>query len=224
MCKNTSMIVVVVTSVSTVCGLRAQGEMLPPSPNNSFSDEDQLLTIEVREQFLATFVDMFSNMDTYIIAPEENYQVDCDPEVDIFDKMAFLSDQPKDCLDFFLRFLDTQIFACFMDAHGFGHGLEHSGYSISHFKHLVSIRRESERVSIEVSGRWELDQPIRPECQLCLSHVALYTWVLQKRHILSCCACTYSVTSATVLHILSCCTCTYSTKGISGTQRCGIRV
>ena len=68
---------------------------LPPFPNNIDSAKERMFSRKVRELFLSTFVEMFANMDSYIITPEENYQEDCDPDQEVFDKLSFFSDQPK---------------------------------------------------------------------------------------------------------------------------------
>lgn len=123
---------------------------LPPFPNNIDSEAERLYNQKVRELFIATFAEMFADVDSYIITPEENYvQNDETDGPELFDYLSFVSDQPKEHLDFLLHFTQSQIFAGFMDAQGFGHGQMHGDMSLAYFKRLVG---NSVSTSMNTSG------------------------------------------------------------------------
>uniref|UniRef100_A0A8D3DER6 DENN domain containing 5A n=1 Tax=Scophthalmus maximus TaxID=52904 RepID=A0A8D3DER6_SCOMX len=85
-------------------------------------DEEELkmhqLNIHVREVFANRFTQMFADYEVFVIQPnqdKESWFTNRD-QMQNFDKASFLSDQPEPYLPFLSRFLETQMFASFIDS------------------------------------------------------------------------------------------------------------
>ncbi|XP_069479776.1 DENN domain-containing protein 5A isoform X4 [Ambystoma mexicanum] len=84
-------------------------------------DEEELkvyqLNIQIREVFANRFTQMFADYEVFVIQPsqdKESWFTNRD-QMQNFDKASFLSDQPEPYLPFLSRFLETQMFASFVD-------------------------------------------------------------------------------------------------------------
>lgn len=81
--------------------------------------EELRLNNAVREVFFNRFLHMFSSYDHFVIQPNqkdmEQWLASRDT-VHNFDKTTFLSEQPEPHLPFLSRFIETQMFACFVDS------------------------------------------------------------------------------------------------------------
>eukprot|EP00040_Diaphanoeca_grandis_P015882 m.81642 g.81642 ORF g.81642 m.81642 type:complete len:1362 (-) comp25439_c0_seq1:67-4152(-) len=113
--------------------------MPPPFATNDNTPEEQQFRKKVRDYFCQTFCYLFKNIDSYIIAPEERYQDESAPVDEVFDKLSFISDQPKENVEFLLRFTESQIFDMFLSAQGFSSGKEASGISLLYFKEQLAM-------------------------------------------------------------------------------------
>ncbi|XP_061739076.1 DENN domain-containing protein 5A isoform X5 [Nerophis ophidion] len=85
-------------------------------------DEEELkmhqFNIHVREVFANRFTQMFADYEVFVIQPsqdKESWFTNRD-QMQNFDKASFLSDQPEPYLPFLSRFLETQMFASFIDS------------------------------------------------------------------------------------------------------------
>ncbi|XP_028916365.1 DENN domain-containing protein 5A isoform X1 [Ornithorhynchus anatinus] len=84
-------------------------------------DEEELkiyqLNIQVREVFANRFTQMFADYEVFVIQPSQDKEswFTNREQMQNFDKASFLSDQPEPYLPFLSRFLETQMFASFVD-------------------------------------------------------------------------------------------------------------
>ncbi|KAM5137761.1 DENN domain-containing protein 5A isoform 2-T2 [Mantella aurantiaca] len=84
-------------------------------------DEGELrihqLNIHTREVFANRFTQMFADYDVFVIQPSQDKEswFNNREQMQNFDKASFLSDQPEPYLPFLSRFLETQMFASFID-------------------------------------------------------------------------------------------------------------
>ncbi|XP_073462099.1 LOW QUALITY PROTEIN: DENN domain-containing protein 5A [Aquarana catesbeiana] len=84
-------------------------------------DEEELrihqLNIHTREVFANRFTQMFADYDVFVIQPSQDKEswFNNREQMQNFDKASFLSDQPEPYLPFLSRFLETQMFASFID-------------------------------------------------------------------------------------------------------------
>lgn len=95
-----------------------------PSSNKDFKvqcDEEELriyqLNIQIREVFANRFTQMFADYEVFVIQPSQDKEswFTNREQMQNFDKASFLSDQPEPYLPFLSRFLETQMFASFID-------------------------------------------------------------------------------------------------------------
>ncbi|XP_069037983.1 DENN domain-containing protein 5A isoform X2 [Lepisosteus oculatus] len=75
------------------------------------------LNIRVREVFANRFTQMFADYEVFVIQPSQDKEswFSNREQMQNFDKASFLSDQPEPYLPFLSRFLETQMFASFID-------------------------------------------------------------------------------------------------------------
>ncbi|XP_057175581.1 DENN domain-containing protein 5A isoform X2 [Triplophysa rosa] len=76
------------------------------------------LNIRVREVFANRFTQMFADYEVFVIQPSQDKEswFSNRDQMQNFDKASFLSDQPEPYLPFLSRFLETQMFASFIDS------------------------------------------------------------------------------------------------------------
>ncbi|KAI1903900.1 hypothetical protein AGOR_G00000170 [Albula goreensis] len=85
-------------------------------------DEEELqmhrLNIHIREVFANRFTQMFADYEVFVIQPSQDKEAwfTNREQMQNFDKASFLSDQPEPYLPFLSRFLETQMFASFIDS------------------------------------------------------------------------------------------------------------
>ncbi|EMP38306.1 DENN domain-containing protein 5A [Chelonia mydas] len=75
------------------------------------------LNIQIREAFANRFTQMFADYEVFVIQPSQDKEswFTNREQMQNFDKASFLSDQPEPYLPFLSRFLETQMFASFID-------------------------------------------------------------------------------------------------------------
>ncbi|XP_060770286.1 DENN domain-containing protein 5B isoform X1 [Neoarius graeffei] len=75
------------------------------------------LNVQLREVFAARFVSMFADYEAFVIqnSPDLESWLSNREQMHNFDKASFLSDQPEPNLPFLCRFIETQMFATFID-------------------------------------------------------------------------------------------------------------
>ncbi|KAL7867576.1 hypothetical protein SRHO_G00089600 [Serrasalmus rhombeus] len=75
------------------------------------------LNVQLREVFAAAFATMFADYEAFVIqnSPDLEAWLTNREQMHNFDKASFLSDQPEPFLPFLSRFIETQMFATFID-------------------------------------------------------------------------------------------------------------
>ncbi|KAI8440327.1 hypothetical protein MSG28_001668 [Choristoneura fumiferana] len=96
--------------------------VMPAMKKRTLNDEEQYnedirFNIAVRETFLNRFVHMFLMYENFVIMPDQDRETWLSSRESMvnFDKASFLSDQPQRHRPFLSRFLETQMFATFID-------------------------------------------------------------------------------------------------------------
>ncbi|XP_068163131.1 DENN domain-containing protein 5B isoform X2 [Antennarius striatus] len=85
------------------------------------ADEEELITarlnVQLREVFASRFTTMFSDYEAFVIQgpPDLDSWLTSREQMHNFDKASFLSDQPEPYLPFLSHFIETQMFATFID-------------------------------------------------------------------------------------------------------------
>ncbi|XP_051546794.1 DENN domain-containing protein 5B isoform X3 [Myxocyprinus asiaticus] len=87
----------------------------------SLAEEEELqnakLNVQLREVFAARFATMFADYESFVIqnSPDLESWLTNREQMHNFDKASFLSDQPEPYLPFLSHFIETQMFATFID-------------------------------------------------------------------------------------------------------------
>ncbi|XP_059928297.1 DENN domain-containing protein 5A isoform X3 [Gadus macrocephalus] len=123
-------------------------------------DQEELLmhqiNIQVREVFANRFTQMFADYEVFVIQPsqdKESWFTNRD-QMQNFDKASFLSDQPEPYLPFLSRFLETQMFASFIDGKILCHDEEDKEHSLRVFDarvdkiRMLNVRTPTLRTSM----------------------------------------------------------------------------
>ncbi|XP_012590606.1 PREDICTED: DENN domain-containing protein 5B [Condylura cristata] len=78
---------------------------------------DHQLNVQLREVFANRFTQMFSDYEAFVIQTAQDLEswLTNREQMQNFDKASFLSDQPEPYLPFLSRFIETQMFATFID-------------------------------------------------------------------------------------------------------------
>ncbi|XP_040201685.1 DENN domain-containing protein 5B isoform X3 [Rana temporaria] len=78
---------------------------------------DYKLNVQIREVFANRFTQMFSDYEAFVIQAAHDMEswLTNREQMQNFDKASFLSDQPEPYLPFLSRFIETQMFATFID-------------------------------------------------------------------------------------------------------------
>uniref|UniRef100_A0A8C6X018 DENN/MADD domain containing 5B n=1 Tax=Neogobius melanostomus TaxID=47308 RepID=A0A8C6X018_9GOBI len=103
-------------SVARVDALRA-GTKSVSLEEKGLDRLDAMLNVRIREVFAARFISMFSDYEAFVIhsCPDLQTWLTARENMHNFDKASFLSDQPEPDLPFLSRFIETQMFASFVD-------------------------------------------------------------------------------------------------------------
>uniref|UniRef100_A0A8C5QS04 DENN domain containing 5A n=1 Tax=Leptobrachium leishanense TaxID=445787 RepID=A0A8C5QS04_9ANUR len=109
------------TGVSLEKVIEVREESCSKKDGKAQCDEQELrinqLNIQVREVFANRFTQMFADYEVFVIQPSQDKEswFTNREQMQNFDKASFLSDQPEPYLPFLSRFLETQMFASFID-------------------------------------------------------------------------------------------------------------
>ncbi|KAJ8006449.1 hypothetical protein DPEC_G00107380 [Dallia pectoralis] len=104
--------------VEALRGIRSGGEALG---GRTVVEEEELrnakLNVQLREVFASRFTTMFADYEAFVIqsAPDLESWLTNREQMHNFDKTSFLSDQPEPYLPFLSHFIETQMFATFID-------------------------------------------------------------------------------------------------------------
>ncbi|XP_049423011.1 DENN domain-containing protein 5B-like isoform X2 [Epinephelus fuscoguttatus] len=100
-------------------GVKAQGT--EGQGSRTAAEEEELrnakLNVQLREVFASRFTTMFADYEAFVIqsAPDLESWLTNREQMHNFDKASFLSDQPEPYLPFLSHFIETQMFATFID-------------------------------------------------------------------------------------------------------------
>ncbi|XP_051552921.1 DENN domain-containing protein 5A-like isoform X1 [Myxocyprinus asiaticus] len=148
------------------------------------------LNIRVREVFANRFTQMFSDYEVFVIQPSQDKEswFSNRDQMQNFDKASFLSDQPEPYLPFLSRFLETQMFASFIDSKILCHDDEDKEHTLRVFDsrvdkiRMLNIRTPTLRTSMyqKCTNTDESEKAI--EMRLCkIDHTALHPHLLDMK-------------------------------------------
>uniref|UniRef100_A0A672IJH0 DENN/MADD domain containing 5B n=1 Tax=Salarias fasciatus TaxID=181472 RepID=A0A672IJH0_SALFA len=102
-------------------GVTAHGPEGPAGRPAAAVEEDELrnakLNVQLREVFASRFATMFADYEAFVIQSANDLEswLNNREQMHNFDKASFLSDQPEPYLPFLSHFIETQMFATFID-------------------------------------------------------------------------------------------------------------
>ncbi|XP_023274504.1 DENN domain-containing protein 5B-like isoform X2 [Seriola lalandi dorsalis] len=110
-------------TVARVDALRAgvKAQVTDKQGGRTAAEEEELrnakLNVQLREVFASRFTTMFADYEAFVIqsAPDLESWLTNREQMHNFDKASFLSDQPEPYLPFLSHFIETQMFATFID-------------------------------------------------------------------------------------------------------------
>ncbi|XP_067438664.1 DENN domain-containing protein 5B isoform X3 [Thunnus thynnus] len=110
-------------TVARVDALRAgvKGQVTEGQGGQTAAEDEELrnakLNVQLREVFASRFTTMFADYEAFVIqsAPDLESWLTNREQMHNFDKASFLSDQPEPYLPFLSHFIETQMFATFID-------------------------------------------------------------------------------------------------------------
>ncbi|KAM7377836.1 hypothetical protein PAMA_012977 [Pampus argenteus] len=110
-------------TVARVDALRAgiKGQVTEGQGGRTAAEDEELrnakLNVQLREVFASRFTTMFADYEAFVIqsAPDLESWLTNREQMHNFDKASFLSDQPEPYLPFLSHFIETQMFATFID-------------------------------------------------------------------------------------------------------------
>ncbi|KAM3587725.1 uncharacterized protein V6R79_012828 [Siganus canaliculatus] len=110
-------------TVARVDALRAgvKGQSTEGQAGRTAAEEEELknakLSVQLREVFASRFTTMFADYEAFVIqsCPDLESWLTNREQMHNFDKASFLSDQPEPYLPFLSHFIETQMFATFID-------------------------------------------------------------------------------------------------------------
>ncbi|XP_056604718.1 DENN domain-containing protein 5A isoform X2 [Triplophysa dalaica] len=148
------------------------------------------LNIGVREVFANRFTQMFADYEVFVIQPSQDKEswFSNRDQMQNFDKASFLSDQPEPYLPFLSRFLETQMFASFIDSKILCHDDEDKEHTLRVFDsrvdkiRMLNVRTPTLRTSMyqKCTNIDEAEKAI--EMRLCkIDHTALHPHLLDMK-------------------------------------------
>ncbi|XP_063737521.1 DENN domain-containing protein 5A isoform X2 [Eleginops maclovinus] len=157
-------------------------------------DEEELkmhqINIHVREVFANRFTQMFADYEVFVIQPsqdKESWFTNRD-QMQNFDKASFLSDQPEPYLPFLSRFLETQMFASFIDSKILCHDDEEKEHTLRVFDsrvdkiRMLNVRTPTLRTSMyqKCTNIEEAEKAIEMRV-IKIDHIALHPHLLDMK-------------------------------------------
>ncbi|XP_064192990.1 DENN domain-containing protein 5A-like isoform X5 [Anguilla rostrata] len=157
-------------------------------------DEEELkmhqLNIQVREVFANRFTQMFADYEVFVIQPSQDKEAwfSNREQMQNFDKASFLSDQPEPYLPFLSRFLETQMFASFIDSKILCHDDEDKEHTLRVFDlrvdkvRMLNVRTPTLRTSMyqKCANIAESEKAIEMRVSK-IDHTALHPHLLDMR-------------------------------------------
>ncbi|KAG9352389.1 hypothetical protein JZ751_020802 [Albula glossodonta] len=157
-------------------------------------DEEELkmhqLNIQVREVFANRFTQMFADYEVFVIQPSQDKEAwfSNREQMQNFDKASFLSDQPEPYLPFLSRFLETQMFASFIDSKILCHDDEDKEHALRVFDsrvdkiRMLNVRTPTLRTSMyqKCANIDEAEKAIEMRVSK-IDHTALHPHLLDMR-------------------------------------------
>ncbi|KAM6283756.1 DENN domain-containing protein 5B isoform 3-T3 [Spheniscus humboldti] len=149
---------------------------------------DYKLNVQLREVFANRFTQMFSDYEAFVIqaAPDMESWLTNREQMQNFDKASFLSDQPEPYLPFLSHFIETQMFATFIDNKIISQWEEKDPFLRVFDSRIEKIRLYNVRAPALRTSNYQKCSTLKEAGRLSIQRLVLVDIVAPEPHFLSC--------------------------------------
>uniref|UniRef100_A0A8C0UUD3 DENN domain containing 5B n=1 Tax=Cyanistes caeruleus TaxID=156563 RepID=A0A8C0UUD3_CYACU len=149
---------------------------------------DYKLNVQLREVFANRFTQMFADYEAFVIqaAPDMESWLTNREQMQNFDKASFLSDQPEPYLPFLSHFIETQMFATFIDNKIMSQWEEKDPFLRVFDSRIEKIRLYNVRAPALRTSNYQKCSTLKEAGQLSIQRLVLADIVAPEPHFLSC--------------------------------------
>ncbi|KAM6091483.1 DENN domain-containing protein 5B isoform 1-T1 [Theristicus caerulescens] len=149
---------------------------------------DYKLNVQLREVFANRFTQMFADYEAFVIqaAPDMESWLTNREQMQNFDKASFLSDQPEPYLPFLSHFIETQMFATFIDNKIISQWEEKDPLLRVFDSRIEKIRLYNVRAPALRTSNYQKCSTLKEAGQLSIQRLVLVDIVAPEPHFLSC--------------------------------------
>ncbi|KAM6320954.1 DENN domain-containing protein 5B isoform 1-T1 [Aegotheles albertisi] len=149
---------------------------------------DYKLNVQLREVFANRFTQMFADYEAFVIqaAPDMESWLTNREQMQNFDKASFLSDQPEPYLPFLSHFIETQMFATFIDNKIISQWEEKDPFLRVFDSRIEKIRLYNVRAPALRTSNYQKCSTLKEAGLLSIQRLVLVDIVAPEPHFLSC--------------------------------------
>ncbi|KAM9029634.1 DENN domain-containing protein 5B isoform 2-T2 [Ara ararauna] len=149
---------------------------------------DYKLNVQLREVFANRFTQMFADYEAFVIqaAPDMESWLTNREQMQNFDKASFLSDQPEPYLPFLSHFIETQMFATFIDNKIISQWEEKDPFLRVFDSRIEKIKLYNVRAPALRTSNYQKCSTLKEAGQLSIQRLILVDIVAPEPHFLSC--------------------------------------
>ncbi|XP_057284071.1 DENN domain-containing protein 5B isoform X4 [Pezoporus wallicus] len=149
---------------------------------------DYKLNVQLREVFANRFTQMFADYEAFVIqaAPDMESWLTNREQMQNFDKASFLSDQPEPYLPFLSHFIETQMFATFIDNKIISQWEEKDPFLRVFDSRIEKIKLYNVRAPALRTSNYQKCSTLKEAGRLSIQRLVLVDIVAPEPHFLSC--------------------------------------
>ncbi|KAM4670452.1 DENN domain-containing protein 5B isoform 1-T1 [Amazona ochrocephala] len=149
---------------------------------------DYKLNVQLREVFANRFTQMFADYEAFVIqaAPDMESWLTNREQMQNFDKASFLSDQPEPYLPFLSHFIETQMFATFIDNKIISQWEEKDPFLRVFDSRIEKIKLYNVRAPALRTSNYQKCSTLKEAGRLSIQRLILVDIVAPEPHFLSC--------------------------------------
>ncbi|XP_054045133.1 DENN domain-containing protein 5B isoform X2 [Rissa tridactyla] len=172
----------------TITAPLAEKEKDGKLPCEELELRDYKLNVQLREVFANRFTQMFADYEAFVIqaAPDMESWLTNREQMQNFDKASFLSDQPEPYLPFLSHFIETQMFATFIDNKIISQWEEKDPFLRVFDSRIEKIRLYNVRAPALRTSNYQKCSTLKEAGRLSIQRLVLVDIVAPEPHFLSC--------------------------------------
>ncbi|XP_030335700.1 DENN domain-containing protein 5B isoform X4 [Strigops habroptila] len=172
----------------TITAPLAEKEKDGKLPCEEMELRDYKLNVQLREVFANRFTQMFADYEAFVIqaAPDMESWLTNREQMQNFDKASFLSDQPEPYLPFLSHFIETQMFATFIDNKIISQWEEKDPFLRVFDSRIEKIKLYNVRAPALRTSNYQKCSTLKEAGRLSIQRLVLVDIVAPEPHFLSC--------------------------------------